>query len=131
LRNDTAERFSIDGQGKGPFPCTPSQKQNLAVYTKIWTHPSPKVKCRLREDVGRHLLLPKKTPIFPVTSLLFLIGYRPVIVGLRVFARWSILEPEFTILTSRTHVRITRDGTHAAVLSLFPFLDKCALAYRK
>ena len=27
------------GEGT-PFPCTPSQKQNLAVYTKVLTHPS-------------------------------------------------------------------------------------------
>jgi len=28
------------GRGRGTFPCTPSQKQNLAVYTKVLTHPT-------------------------------------------------------------------------------------------
>ena len=26
------------GRGRTPFPCTPSQKQNLAVYTEELTH---------------------------------------------------------------------------------------------
>jgi len=28
------------GRGRTPFPYTPSQKQNLAVYTKVLTHPT-------------------------------------------------------------------------------------------